>query len=57
MSADRCVCCGAIIQEGSQVCINCLNRCVERGWDDKYNCEACRGQKGANKDAEISLHG
>ena len=22
---DRCVCCGTIVPEGTQVCLNCLN--------------------------------
>ena len=43
MDADHCVCCGTIIPEGTQVCINCLNGCVNCGWDDKENCKACKG--------------
>ncbi len=39
---DRCVCCGAIIPEGTQVCINCLNGCNGCGWESKENCKACR---------------
>ena len=49
MDANRCVSCGAIIPEGSQVCINCMNGCIECGWDDT-DCEACNGQKGEIKD-------
>lgn len=26
---DRCVCCGAIIPEGTQVCINCVRRTLD----------------------------
>lgn len=56
MDADHCVCCGAIIPEGTQVCVDCLNGCVGCPWENKDNCKACRGQKGANKDAENNLH-
>lgn len=42
MDADRCVICGDIIPEGTQVCITCINSCNECGWEDKENCKACR---------------
>lgn len=44
MDADRCVSCGVIIPEGSQVCINCMAGCVGCPWDDKDNCRSCTGQ-------------
>ena len=47
---DRCVCCGDIIPEGTQVCINCLNGCNGCGWESKENCKACRV---GNKHKEI----
>lgn len=50
MDVNRCVSCGAIIPDGTQVCINCMTGCVECHWDDKDNCNACRGQKGDKKD-------
>lgn len=55
MGAEHCVCCGVIIPEGTQVCINCMSGCIECGWDDKENCKACEGQKG-DSHAEIDLH-
>ena len=39
---NRCVSCGAIIPEGTQVCINCLNGCNGCGWESKENCKTCR---------------
>ena len=41
MDADRCVSCGAIIPEGSHVCITCASGCTECGWENKENCKAC----------------
>ena len=41
MDADRCVSCGAIIPEGTQVCITCLNGCSGCGWENKENCKTC----------------
>lgn len=31
MNDNRCVCCGEIIPEGLQVCMNCQKRAEERG--------------------------
>lgn len=38
---ERCVCCGAVIPEGQQVCDNCIN---ERGdqWKRGGICDMCR---------------
>ena len=41
---DRCVSCGDIIPEGTQVCINCMTACVGCGWEDRENCRACNKQ-------------
>lgn len=41
MDADRCVICGDIIPEGTQVCVNCINSCNECGWESNENCKAC----------------
>jgi hypothetical protein len=50
MDAERCVCCGAIIPEGTQVCINCVSGCAGCNRDDN-DCKVCNGQKGdAGKD-------
>lgn len=53
MKVDRCVCCGGVIPEGSQVCIYCLSGCYGCKWDDKDNCITCNGQKG---DGKIEKH-
>lgn len=45
MDADRCVSCGVIIPEGTQVCINCMSRCNECGWNDKYTGKARKSRK------------
>ena len=31
MNEDRCVCCGEVIPEGRQVCLNCENRMTKVG--------------------------
>lgn len=35
MREERCVCCGAIIPEGRQVCINCETRGTQQERDEK----------------------
>jgi hypothetical protein len=55
MSEDRCVCCGVIIPEGTQVCINCQNGCVESRRDDKVNSMACGVKKGALNDSSTTM--
>lgn len=42
MTADRCVICGDIIPEGTQVCINCMNEYVGCPWEDTEQCEVCQ---------------
>lgn len=42
---DRCVSCGAIIPEGTQVCITCTSGCNGCGWESKENCKTCRMRK------------
>jgi RNA polymerase subunit RPABC4/transcription elongation factor Spt4 len=43
---NTCVSCGAIIPEGSQVCINCMAKnCVQCSWDNPENCRACRNDE------------
>ena len=47
---DRCVCCGDIIPEGTQVCINCRNKycepCRHEDTDRCKDCERMKSDKG-----------
>ena len=51
MFADRCVCCGEVIPEGSQVCSECL-----MGWYDtllkRQNNEQLLGKTGTERKKE-----
>ena len=38
---ERCVCCGAVIPEGQQVCDNCMNERSDQ-WKRGGICEMCR---------------
>lgn len=51
MDAERCVCCGEVIPEGTQVCVNCMSRCTGCGWDNE-DCKACNGQNGEWEDKD-----
>lgn len=50
MGADRCICCGTIIPEGTQVCINCRNKycepCRHEDTDRCKDCERMKSDKG-----------
>ena len=40
MSEDRCVCCGAIVPEGTQICTSCSEKAKEV--PKLENCGSCR---------------
>ena len=46
-NAERCVCCGAIIPEGRQVCQTCENAVYQPR--ERIPCAACRHQRLTNK--------
>jgi hypothetical protein len=38
---DRCVCCGAEIPEGWQVCPRCEDQCGKCQYEDTVKCDSC----------------
>jgi hypothetical protein len=38
---DRCICCGAEIPEGRQVCLKCEDVCSRCPYEDTGKCDSC----------------